>query len=169
MRSFPYNWQRFPNTEFAGMRLTSTQNMSLGLSIMILINPNGSEQGPFWVSMVGTQLVRHITHITSSSLRSRQILLGYTFRIRAGVEPPVNSLQAHALVDLADLLHQCQATTSDANGTSVPNSDLLAFLASQPANKSGLGASIRWAVSTASIFALCLEMQALWARACYLN
>jgi hypothetical protein len=51
----------------------------------------------------------------------------------------------------------------------VSNTDLLTFLASQLADKFGIGASLRWAIGAASTSALHLELQALPARARYLS
>jgi hypothetical protein len=45
------------------MKLSLTQDTSLGMSTMILINLDGSDQGPFRVATTGSQLVSRITRI----------------------------------------------------------------------------------------------------------
>lgn len=138
---------------------------------MLLINPDGSGQGPFRIAITGSQLVGRITPIDRLIPEIPPSLAGLHISYycnRAGVEPPLNSL-ATPWVDLEDLLRERQATTSNADGASVPNTELLAFLSAQPADKYGVGASLRWAVGAASTSALRLELQALPARAHYLN
>jgi hypothetical protein len=138
---------------------------------MLLINPDGSGQGTFRVAITGSQIIGHITPITDliPEIPSALAHLHISYYCnRAGVEPPLNSL-ATPWVDLEHLLRERHANTSNADGASVPNSALLEFLASQPADKSGLGASLRWTIGATPTATLRLELQALPARARYLN
>jgi hypothetical protein len=134
MTSFPFDWQLLPSTDLAAMQLSQTQDTSLGVSMMVLINPDGSCQGPFRAAITGSQIVGRIFPITRLIPKIPQSLaslhISY-FCNKDGVEPPANSL-AMPWLDLEHLLRERQATTTDADGVTAPNGDLLFSSPSSP-------------------------------------
>ncbi len=90
MTSFPFDWQLFPSTDLVGMQLTHTQDASMGASTMLLINPDGSAQGTFRVTITGSHIIGHITPITDliPEIPSALAHLHISYCNRAGVEPP---------------------------------------------------------------------------------
>jgi hypothetical protein len=171
MTSFPFDWQIFPSSDFNSMELAVTQDTGLGARPYLLLNPDGSAAGNFRIAFSGTTLFGKVTPITQliPEIPENLSTLHISYFSRgAGAEPPVNALST-PWTDLEDLLRQNLATTTDGAGNTVPDMELLAFLACQPADKTGLGASFRWAIGVGQDKLLRLEMQALPARARYLS
>ena len=108
MKAFPYDWQLFLSMDLAAMHLTPTQDTSLGVATMILINPDGSGQGTFRVAITGSQITGKIasikTLIPEIPENLAHLYVSY-FCNRAIAEPPLNSL-ATPWKDLEDLLRE---------------------------------------------------------------